>query len=216
MRSESAVPGSIDSFLLSLPSGWQSLPVDEESLVRQFEERAAQELTVDQRESDDFRHARLWLRRLGEIVKNADLSLAASWLAGNDPSTNDKAPATGSIEVLGAALCLLARRASDLGVDQIEFDALMGATDAPGDDLLQAPTVTQLSAGPAVRRVTTRQQRGLPPDEALTILDCRYSLLIGPGEGVAVLGFTTPNAEIADQWIALFEAIANTLEFVRA
>jgi hypothetical protein len=47
-------------------------------------------------------------------------------------------------------------------------------------------------------------------------LDCRYHVVIGPGEGLAVLAFSSPNVEISAELVGLFDEIAATLDFVAA
>lgn len=217
--SSTEMPPAADTFIVSLPPGWAEVPLVPGEIIETMRARAAAVRGADDKEDDsiEYRRALLLLRRLAEHAEQAGVVFMATSVeqvpVPDDPS-EDAAP-----YFLTAMAYLMTKRASALGAERLEFSQLQAAVDPEpteaGVSRLERPHVVDLTAGPAVRDVTV-QRMEVGASEVVEVLSCRYHLLIGEGEGMAVLGFQSPNVELTAELLELFETIGMTLEFVPA
>lgn len=67
-----------------------------------------------------------------------------------------------------------------------------------------------LPVGPALRSVTRSEELAPGTDTPVEVLSAKY--YVPAGRSIALLAFTTPTIALADEFLELFEAIAETLE----
>jgi hypothetical protein len=211
---------AVDTFLISLPEGWSQIPADPAALVAWIE-AAASAAGPDRAADLEFRRGLLALRRLAEQAGRGGAVLTAVFaetLTDDIGLRGDEHEQRAPYHL--AAICqLVTVPASRTSSGRMTFEQLQLAVSPeprePGVARASKPQVVQLTGGPAIRDVMVRSvvvERG----ERIDVLECRYHSIIGSGEGMAVLAFSTPNVELADDLLALFEAIADTLEFAAA
>jgi hypothetical protein len=205
----------MNSFVLTLPEGWIEIPPDPDELVATISDRIAS-AHPDALEDIDVRRSLFLLRRLAARAQQAGLALSAATLESIDEGKTEE---DDSVYFLIAIAWLAVLPAEHFGVPVVTFGQLRAAVDQSRGDAqierLHDPVVVDLPGGPAMRDTSlSRRPIGDGTQDQVSILDVRYHTIVGEGEGMAVLGFTTPNVELADELGELFEAIAQTLEFV--
>lgn len=204
----------MNSFVLTLPEGWVEVPSDPEELVTRISDRIAS-TRPGALDDIEVRRSLFLLRRLAERAQQAGLALSAATLE----SIDGEAEEDDGAYLLAATAWLAVLPAEHFGVPVVTFEQLRAAVDeSPGGsqvERLHDPVLVDLPGGAAMRDSTlSRRPLGDGTAEQVPILDVRYHTIVGEGEGLAVLGFLTPNVELADELGELFEAIAQTLEFV--
>jgi hypothetical protein len=95
----------------------------------------------------------------------------------------------------------------DTGTDDVDAATVQRELGLRGRDV--EPTV--LPAGPALRSVTQTSELAPGVDEPIDVLQVKY--YVPTAGAIALLAFSTPTTELADEFLDLFEAIAETLEF---
>jgi hypothetical protein len=208
---------SPDTFVLSLPDRWREVPTDPDALA---ESVRAGGRSHGRPESVELRRLVVLLRRMAEHAQDAGLVFAAALTEElTIDEGEDDEPETEPY-LVGAFAWLVTRRASELGVGLLSFAQLQAAVEpeptASGNRRLERPRVLDLPGGPALRELTTRVVHDAGLDQPVEVFECRYHILIGAGEGLAVLGFASPNVELADELVDLFHAVASTFDLVSA
>lgn len=217
-----------DTYVIRVPGTWQELPTNPQALRDLVRSNAETNLSVDALESVDFRRFLLVISKLAEQGEQAGLVYLASYIEAVSEELkatdvpDEAAPTTEASRpgLLMASVALMTRRAQDFGSNPITLDAVRAAMEPEPDDAsvrrVRKPEVLVLSAGAAVRDLTLRNLHDPRIPESVDVLTVTYHLPIGDGEGLAVLAFQTPCLGLADEFIELFHAIAQTLEFVTA
>ena len=209
----------LDAFVLALPDGWQRQPLDpDEALVKARQELSGlPEGAVD----GDVQLFLLLLDRLTAAARDTGAVLLATF-AELLPDLSEEEVAAGvePLTSVMASVSLATFTAGSVGEERVPFESLVvAATEVePGPTYkeLYRPMLVELPAGEAV------WTRGLvlagPPvlDGPIQMYVERYMLLIGDGEGGAVLTFNSPTLLLAEEFSEVFAAIAATLEFVSA
>lgn len=196
----------INTFMLSLPEGWHEIDLDPDAVAEVLAEHAPE--SDDEEVQRAFRRQVLVARRIVAQVQQGGVTWAAAM-----GETHEEG---GEVFGLTCLAYLAVQSAADVGADQLTFEQLREAASAElpvGQDRLQQPQLVDLTAGPALRDRILHRDTSSEEVETHS-LDVRYHVLVGSGDGFAVLGFITPNVELADELGELFEAIAQTLEFV--
>jgi hypothetical protein len=198
----------LDSFVISLPFGWEAIELEPDEVLDRLRERLP---PPDDSDSEmDRRRMLLVIRRMVEHARQAGIVLGA---VGADTIDAEDEPPLELVNLLYLATV----PAAAVGADVVRFEQVKEVAERepePPIRRLRPPTVERLQAGDALRDIRLRTYSEVEPE--LTVLEVRYHLLIGAGEGMAVLGFLTPNVELADELLDLFHAVADTLEFVAA
>lgn len=203
---------NVDSFVLSLPDEWSEVPSDPDELVASVS-AALQRKNPGALDLPEVRRSLLVLKRMAQNAVQGGIVFTAV----TDQLIDVEPDSAGDPFVLTALCWLGAQTLDGVQAGQVSFDQLrlgVEAEDVP--QRLETPRVVELEAGPAVRDVALRPLVAERAADEIPMLHVSYHLLIGSGEGVAVLGFATPNVELAEELVGLFEAIASTLELVAA
>ena len=215
--SEARRPDGADTFVISIPEGWGEMPIDPDELVKATRVRAA--AAGENTASIEFRRSLVLLRRFAEQAQQGGVVFVASM---NEaiPSIEPGEGAPADPYFVTALAWLVTHRASELGAGRIEFAQLQAAVEPEptekGISRVERPRVFELAAGPGIRDVSVQRVEVSGLDQPVDVIHCRYHLLVGTGEGMAVLGFMTPNVDLHEEMLGLFHAIAQTLEFVTA
>ncbi len=200
----------MDSFVISLPSSWGEIDLDPARFVTGVTERARADRGDTFVASLEFRRQLLLLRRILEQTQLAGVVFLAGF--------GDVAEGDDGETVMTSAAYLVTSAAERFGTETLSFaDVRVAVNDMelPANaERAQDPIVIDLGQGPVVRESLLYRDRG--EDDAYAAVGVRYFSTIGDGEGLAVLGFITPNVALVDEFTDLFDSIATTLEFVRA
>lgn len=199
-----------DSFIISLPPTWAEIDLEPARFVELVRERARADGGDALVDSPEFRRQILVVERILDQTQLAGLVFLAGF--------GDVVAADGSDSVMTAAAYLVTAPAGRFGTDSLAFADLrvaVGDMELPdGAERLDAPLVLDLGQGPMLRESVLYRNR--QRSDELAALGLRYFSTIGDGEGLAVLGFITPNVALIDEFTDLFDSIAATLEFVTA
>lgn|GEM_PF-4590177 len=203
----------MDSFVISLPPTWGEIDLDPYRFVETVRERARSDGGDALADSLEFRRQLLAVERILEQSQLAGLVFLAAYGDMVEP-TEDGAEAA----ITTAAVYLVTAPAARFGVDSLSFADLRVAVsemELPANaERADDPIVLDLGQGPVLRESLLYRDRQRPNEFAA--LGLRYFSTIGDGEGLAVLGFITPNVALSDEFTDLFDSIATTLEFVKA
>jgi hypothetical protein len=197
----------IDTFLISLPEGWTEVDLDPDSVYASL--RANEPETSSDAARLAHRRDALVARRLAQQARRGGLA----WMSFMYHPVDE---ADAGIVVVAY---LATESAANLDASVISFDSVRLAVEAEPDPparRVEAPRTVDLSCGEVIRDSVIRPAHVDGIDEEISAVEVRYHCLIGSGEGMAVLGFVTPNVELVDDLVGLFDAIADTLEFVAA
>ena len=203
----------LDSFVISLPPTWTEIELDPDRFVESTRERVRSDGGDALADSLEFRRQLLAMERILEQSQLVGLVFLAAYGDMMEPA----GAATGG-SITTAAVYIVTVPAERLGVDSLSFADLRVAVsemDLPANaESVDDPIVLDLGQGPLLRESLLYRDRQRSTDFAA--LGLRYFSTIGEGEGLAVLGFITPNVALADEFTDLFDSIATTLEFVKA
>ena len=214
-------PAAPDTVVLSLPPRWVEVPLTSDGL--QDRVRSSVE-SLDPALADTIEFRRL-LVLLGRTVDAIDKVGATMLVAYVDDAANGAEESGAAEEVedpylVSALGWLVTRTAADLRTTAVRLADLTAAAEAsperPDRRPLEPPRLVDMTRGQAVREAWLQRVDGVGLDRPAEVLQCRYTMVIGDGVGMAALGFSTPNVELADEMVALFGAIAATLDFVTA
>lgn len=209
---------AVNTIALSLPSDWREVPIDPAELVSVVEAGAAERMPGSQYESLEFRRQLVLIRRLAEQAHQSGVVFMAVFssdaMAGEADGPDEDEP-----YFLSVICFVVTRSATEMDVNRVEFRHLRTAVESErsaGAERVENPVVLELRGGPTVRDVVVRSNRFPDVDGEVQVFEARYYQLMGEGEGMAVLGFVTPNVELAPDFTELFDSIADSLEFVSA
>lgn len=211
MMSEDLMSTGMDSFVISLPPTWSEIELEPDRFLETLRERSRAAGGDALAESLELRRQLLAVERVLEQSQLAGLVFLAGY--GDRIEASDGAEA-----VTTAAVYLVTAPAERFGVEALTFADVRVAVsemEQPANaERADDPIVLELGGRPMLREPLLYRDRQVPDQFAAVSL--RYFSTIGDGEGLAVLGFITPNVALAEEFTQLFDSIATTLEFVKA
>jgi hypothetical protein len=205
-----------DTVSLSLPAGWVEIPLEPGALQTRMRANV-EALDPDAAGSVEFRRLLLLLGQVVERVERAGVVMLFAYVEDvkQGEATDDEEP-----YLVSAVGWLATQRQPAQATRPLRFADVEAAAEKRsregGRQRVEAPRVRDLAGEPSLREVWLRTIDGPGLDAPTEVLETRYSRLIGEDDGLAVMGFTTPNLELASELTALFDAIADTLELVTA
>jgi hypothetical protein len=202
-----------DTVSLALPAGWIEIPLEPGALATRMR-TSVEALDPGAAASVEFRRLLLLLGEVVDRVERAGIVMLFAYVE------DVKQGEDGDEPYLVSALGWLATQRKPEEAPMLRFADVEGAAEIRARDggrqRVETPRVRDLAGEPSLREVWLQKIDGPGLDAPTEVLETRYTRLIGEGDGLAVMGFTTPNLELADELTALFDAIADTLELVTA
>ena len=195
----------VRDYTLLLPPGWARIPLDEKAPAR-VKALVAERLSAAPAEHREALRTGLThdiTRALASAGRNGGLDVLLSI----DPVAGQPVPASAVVTHLEGQ------------GDGDTLDSLLStmASGTPGTEILELGVVEAADA-PAVRRVSTRTERieaaGDLPGGALHVTQVDYFVPLPGSDGVLVLTFSTPIAQLGPPLVRLFDVMATSLRWV--
>lgn len=214
-------PVAPDTVVLSLPPRWVEVPLTSEGLQDRVR-TSVESLDPAVADTVEFRRLLVLLGRTVDAIDKVGATMLVAYVddAASGADERGAAEEAEGPYLVSALGWLVTRTAADLGSSAVRLADLMSAAEAsperPDRRQLEPPRLVEMARVQAVREVWLQRVDGVGLDRPADVLQCRYTTVIGDGGGMAALGFSTPNVELADEMVTLFGAIAATLDFVTA
>lgn len=202
-------PAAVTGIRVLTPANWIDLDLDPATSAASLARLVDEQVGGGHERAADRRQLTEWLRTATAEAR-ANGSVFASMLS----DTIDGVPVSASLFASLAA----DDRPTTAGEDDADrVRGLAGYLCEPGAPLEGAALrVAELRAGWAVRarRRTSVRMAGL--DRVVEVENLQYFVLVPGSPALLVLTFSTPVVSLADALVALFDAIAETLEWATA
>lgn len=199
--------GAPDEYSVSLGEGWEILPPDVEQLTAWVRNRVEAATTEPTGLEEAFiRTTTADLRRA--LSTGAELIALFAEVVPAEPNPDAGEEAPPAVLSASVALAFVHRSMVDgLAKFTPGFIRLGLRRDSAGRPLA-LPREISSAGGPAVETQELIAEAGPLGQDALRV---SYYKPLASGEWLGILTFQTPNVEVADEWVSLFRAMAETL-----